>query len=619
MVGMGSGLRVSNPTLASAFAAALLHQGVVLLAVLVVLALAWNLLRARQLRQAAGGGGGGARLGAGAGPEPAARRLLRIAFGLLWVFDGILQGQVAMPLGLPSQVVQPAVAGSPSWVHRLVMGAAGVWSHHPVTAAAAAVWIQVGIGLFLLVAPRGSWSRLAGAASLAWGLCVWVLGEAFGQLFAPGASWMFGAPGAALLYCLAGALIVLPERLFAGPALGRRLLRALGAFFLGMAVLQAWPGRGFWEGRIHGRPGGALYKMVSQMAATPQPGFISGTVRAFGRLDAAHGFAVNLAVVVSLALIGALLVPARPRAARAGVAAAAVMCLADWVLVQDFGFFGGVGTDPNSMVPTLLVLAAGHVALTRSPAPGAATELASLPRRDLAGALRRARMRLSADPAYALRSLAALGAVAIALLGAVPLLLASTNPVADPILTVAVDGTPDALQPAVPAPPFRLTDQHGRVVTLASLHGRALVVSFLDPVCTSDCPVIAQELKQADEMLGPSARSVEMVAIVANPLYRSTAVTDAFDRSEGLDSLPNWLFLSGSRQALTRTWSEYGIEVSVAPGGAMVAHSEQAYVIDPQGGERYVLDTATGSQDSASMSSFAGVVASEVRSVLAAP
>jgi hypothetical protein len=60
-----------------------------------------------------------------------------------------------------------------------------IWSYHPVTAATAAVWTQVGIGLWLLAAPRGDWSRLAGLASVGWGLNVWVFGEAFGGVFAP--------------------------------------------------------------------------------------------------------------------------------------------------------------------------------------------------------------------------------------------------------------------------------------------------------------------------------------------------------------------------------------------------------------------------------------------------
>ena len=70
---------------------------------------------------------------------------------------------------------------------------------------------------------------------------------------------------------------------------------------------------------------------------------------------------MNLFVVIALAAIGAALLAGRPRLRPPAVLAAGVLsCLADvWVLVQDFGFLGGLGTDPNSMVPTILLLAAG--------------------------------------------------------------------------------------------------------------------------------------------------------------------------------------------------------------------------------------------------------------------
>ena len=48
------------------------------------------------------------------------------------------------------------------------------------------------------------------------------------------------------------------------------------------------------------------------------------------------------------------------------VAAGTVLCLADLVLVEDLRFLGGVGTDPNSMVPTSLLSGAGYLAITRA-------------------------------------------------------------------------------------------------------------------------------------------------------------------------------------------------------------------------------------------------------------
>ncbi|MGH3186109.1 MAG: hypothetical protein ACRDOL_02345, partial [Streptosporangiaceae bacterium] len=136
----------------------------------------------------------------GSVPEARGRWLLRVGFGVIWIVDGILQAQPKMAGGLASQVIEPTAAASPTWVQHVVNWGGTAWSYHPIQAAAASVWIQVGIGGWLLVAARGRWSRLVGLASVAWGLAVWVFGESFGGIFAPGLSWLTGAPGAVLLY-----------------------------------------------------------------------------------------------------------------------------------------------------------------------------------------------------------------------------------------------------------------------------------------------------------------------------------------------------------------------------------------------------------------------------------
>ena len=82
-------------------------------------------------------------------------------------------------------------------------------------------------------------------------------------------------------------------------------------------------------------------------------------------------------------------------------------------------------------------------------------------------------------------------AVGVTLLGAAPMAVASTNPNADPIVSQAIDGTPNAVDYA--APPFVLVNQRGRLVSLENLRGKAVALTFLDPVCVSDCPIIAQE------------------------------------------------------------------------------------------------------------------------------
>src|SRR5258707_11171861 len=273
-----------------------------------------------------------------------------------------------MLLGMPSQVMEPT--NQASWVQHVVNWAGTTWSYPPIQASAGTVWIQAGIGLWMLAAARGPWSRLAGLVGAGWGLVVWVFGESFGGILAPGLTWLFGAPGAVLVYSAAGVLIALPERMWPSPRLGRLTLAGLGLFLAGMAVLQAWPGRGFWQGISHGQPG-TLAGMIQTMARTPQPGFLSPWVSSFSAFDQAHGFAVNLFAVVALAVIGAALVSGRPRLIRPAVIAFTILCLADWVLIEDLGFLGGLGTDPNSMIPMALLAGGGYLALTRVPAPDA--------------------------------------------------------------------------------------------------------------------------------------------------------------------------------------------------------------------------------------------------------
>ncbi len=618
MPGMNSGLDPSDPTLEAAFRSALLHQGYIAVAIVVLLWLIWGTSKIWVPEQAA----------RSAGPrdaEPAGRRVLRIGFGLLWLFDGILQAQPKMPGGLPSQVIEPAAQSSPRWVQDLVNAGGTIWSDHPITAAAASVWIQVGIGLWLLAAPRGRWSRAAGLASVAWGLVVWAWGESFGGIFAPGLSWLTGAPGAVLLYCVAGALIALPPRAWATARTGRLLLAGAGAFFAGMAVLQAWPGRGYWQGTVHGQPG-PLAGMVAGMAQASQPHVLSAMVSAFGAFDAAHGFGVNLFVVIVLAATGAALLTGRRRLIRAALIAAAVLCLADWVLVQDFGFLGGLGTDPNSMIPTLLLLAAGYLGLTRvavadqpSTADPVATE--AQPEPVTAAAARgnwrslpwRERVR-TAVAAVSVQTVAALGAVAVVVIGAAPMAAASVNGSADPILAEAIAGYSPPLD--TPASPFRLTDQHGRAVTLASLRGKAVLLTFLDPVCTSDCPLIAQEFKAAGAQLGSTDSQVELVAVVANPTYYGVQFTQAFDRQEGLSTVPNWLYLTGSLTQLQQIWATYGVDVQDLPAGAMSAHNDLAFVIDRTGIIRQEISDDPGPGTTSTQSSFGALLAGDAREAL---
>jgi cytochrome oxidase Cu insertion factor (SCO1/SenC/PrrC family) len=653
MPGMNATLSPASPILISAFRSALLHQLLIIALVCTLLLIAWGASRTAIFGSLARTPATGV---IRPWREPRARRVLRVGFGLIWLFDGILQAQPQMPGGLGDQVIQPSATSSPGWVQHLVNFGVTIWDYHPIQAATATVWIQVGIGLWLLIAVGGRSARLAGLASVAWGLIVWAFGEAFGGIFAPGLTVLFGAPGAAGLYVVAGALLALPERAWDTARLGRLLLGGTGAFFLGMALLQAWPGRGFWQGKA-----GSLTAMIASMASTPQPRALHAVVAGFGNFTIAHGFAVNLVAVIALALIGAGLLIAAVRAdtrlALITVIAGSAFCLADWVLIEDLGFFGGLGTDPNSMIPLILLLTAGCLGLAPVPRPapvpepGRVTEIPEMLAAPVpgpsdspagsaepstavpgetgdagppggdgpepAGANRRAGRVLELARAFAgtpVRVVFGVGALAVILVGAAPMAVASVNRTADPIVAQAISGTSGQFD--TPASNFTLTSQDGRQVSLASLRGKVVLLTFLDPVCTSDCPLIAQEMRSADTLLGGKAHGTELVAVVANPTYLSTAYTKAFTDAENLSQVPNWLYLTGSLSQLTTVWHDYGIEVEDLPAGAMAAHNDIAFVISANGTVTQKLSDDPGPGTSATKSSFAGLMADSVRQTM---
>ena len=132
----------------------------------------------------------------------------------------------------------------------------------------------------------------------------------------------------------------------------------------------------------------------------------------------------------------------------------------------------------------------------------------------------------------------------------------------------------------VQAPPIALTDQYGRSVSLAALHGQAIVLAFLYTHCGAPCTVIAQQIRGAlDELPQPPA----VLVVSADPARDTPASVRRFLAATSLSGRVH--YLTGSPAALAGVWHAYRVRPAAAGAGTFARYAN-VLLIDPQGRER---------------------------------
>jgi hypothetical protein len=282
------------------------------------------------------------------------RRHIQVALGLLWLLDGALQAQPFMfTRGFATQVIAAGGQGQPGFVAGPLDWAANIIAAHPVAWNVPFAVIQLLLGVGLLV-PRTA--RLTLAASIAWALGVWYLGEGLSGLASGHASLITGAPGSALLYAVLAAA-AWPGREGSREAPAPWLPFAWAAVWVGGAVFQALPGQ---------NTGTAIASALTGGTAGAAPWF-AGLEDSVGAWAAHHGVLTVILLVTAELLIGVGALARRTR--MAAVTLGLALTLAMWVLGQDVGaLHTGQATDPNSG-PALVLMAVALLGVRRASAP----------------------------------------------------------------------------------------------------------------------------------------------------------------------------------------------------------------------------------------------------------
>lgn len=138
------------------------------------------------------------------------------------------------------------------------------------------------------------------------------------------------------------------------------------------------------------------------------------------------------------------------------------------------------------------------------------------------------------------------------------------------------------------APAFTLTDQHGASYSLGEHVGHYTLMTFLDPVCYTDCPLLAGQMKQVGAAVGPHAK-LDLVAVAANPRHETMANVRSFIAKHSLGSVDNFYFVTGTLAHLVKVWGNFGIRVESSPTTIMSVHSDVMFLISPRGRIQWII------------------------------
>lgn len=127
------------------------------------------------------------------------------------------------------------------------------------------------------------------------------------------------------------------------------------------------------------------------------------------------------------------------------------------------------------------------------------------------------------------------------------------------------------------APGFSLRDQGGRLVSLRSLRGRTVMLTFLDSVCKRECPVEGRVLRDVQKRVGGTNAVTAVVSV--DPWADTGTTATSFVHKSNWEG--RWYWLLGTRAKLAAVWRAYGIGVRRERGD--VAHSVALYLIDARG------------------------------------
>ena len=269
------------------------------------------------------------------------QRRIILLLGSLWILDGILQLQPEMAFGFTAFVLTPVAMSSPEWLHPALNSAIATWAVHQVFFDAVSACLQIFIGLGMIVLRSRRNIVIFGGVSFTWAIMVWIFGEGLGEIFSPGFSFITGFPGSALVYAIMSLFIMQDVE---EAVTVKRISGFMAVLFTLSALIQALSWNGFWSS-------GGISRITYSLAYNAQPRLL-----AYLMFHAADVLAAGIIIWnIIFTLVMVLIAISWLKSVKIASAMTAILASAFWFFGQDFGIFGGYGTDPNTALPIILL------------------------------------------------------------------------------------------------------------------------------------------------------------------------------------------------------------------------------------------------------------------------
>jgi protein SCO1/2 len=133
-----------------------------------------------------------------------------------------------------------------------------------------------------------------------------------------------------------------------------------------------------------------------------------------------------------------------------------------------------------------------------------------------------------------------------------------------------------------PAPPFTLTTQDGKRLSLKDLGGRVVGITFIYTGCVDTCPLLTAKMARLQTDLGSGfGPKVFFISITVDPERDTPAVLKHYAAAHGVNTA-GWAFLTGSSAEIRDVAKRYGVYYKKMPSGD-VDHTFLTSLVDRNG------------------------------------